>query len=257
MPFHLKTSLRDATLAMGLYGPLRKTRRLFSRNEKDEFRRSVDLYRPFISAGDLCFDIGSNIGERAEVFLALGAKVVAFEPLPHCAREIGPRSSNHPNLTVVQSAVGAEIGTADMVVAKWSKVSSLAKDWVRDQDVQDVIQVRVTTLDDAISSYGIPNFCKIDVEGFELEVLKGLSQPIRTMTLEYDTSEAGTRKTLDCLEKLRGFGPLEINVTSGEAPYLLWSRWLPDAEVRAAFPISDPKSNFGDIFIRFLPSALA
>jgi hypothetical protein len=48
-----------------------------------------------------------------------------------------------------------------------------------------VCEVEVSTLDALIDSFGIPSFCKIDVEGYEYEVLKGLTQPIPSLSFEY------------------------------------------------------------------------
>src|SRR5262245_23390217 len=142
----MKKALKEFALSSGLYGPLRKTYRQFlDPTDMRQFRASAAFYAAFVSPGDLCFDIGSNVGEKAEVFLHLGARVVAFEPLPHCARELGARCLHNKGLTVVQSAVGATIGSAQMYVGKWSKVSSLMSSWVRDQDLQETITVPVTT----------------------------------------------------------------------------------------------------------------
>ncbi len=113
-----------------------------------------------------------------------------------------------------------------------------------------MIKVPVTTLDDAIKSYGLPSFCKIDVEGFEMQVLRGLSQPIKVMTLEYDTSEAGNQKTLDCFDYIAQFGDFDVNITAGEEIGFVWLQWLKHSEARLKFPLVNPTSNFGDIFIR-------
>ena len=45
-------------------------------------RRGLNFYSELIKKDDLCFDIGANYGNRSEVFIKLGAKVVAFEPQP-------------------------------------------------------------------------------------------------------------------------------------------------------------------------------
>jgi hypothetical protein len=55
-------------------------RRGRAKREKKLLRKRLTFYRNFIRNGDLCFDIGANIGTRTEAFLELGAKVVAVEP---------------------------------------------------------------------------------------------------------------------------------------------------------------------------------
>jgi Methyltransferase FkbM domain len=47
------------------------------------------------------------------------------------------------------------------------------------------IDVAVATLDDLIAAHGEPAFCKIDVEGFEVDVLAGLTRPVRALSFEY------------------------------------------------------------------------
>ena len=49
-------------------------------------RRRTQFYSKFVKRGDLCFDIGTNIGTRIDVFLALGASVVAVEPQTICIK---------------------------------------------------------------------------------------------------------------------------------------------------------------------------
>jgi len=247
----MKRALKEFALSSGLYGPLRKTYRQFlDPVDMRQFRASAAFYAAFISPGDLCFDIGSNVGEKAEVFLHLGARVVAFEPLLHCTRELGARCLHNKRLTVVQSAVGATIGSAQMYVGKWSKVSSLMSSWVRDQDLQETITVPVTTLDQAIQQFGTPAFCKIDVEGYEMEVLSGLSHSIPMLTLEYHLTDAGIQKTRNCVDYLSRFGSLSINITARETTVFLWPEWVDRNQFNERFPIAGPLSNFGDLFVR-------
>jgi hypothetical protein len=47
------------------------------------------------------------------------------------------------------------------------------------------VDIRVSTFDDLIGKYGEPAFCKIDVEGYEAEVVRGLSKPLRTLSFGY------------------------------------------------------------------------
>jgi FkbM family methyltransferase len=237
-------------MASGLYGPLKRLQRQLSAEDLRQFRSNLAFYAPFISAGDLCFDIGSNIGTKTEMFLKLGAKVVAFEPQPSCLRETAARCSPTRHLTTVNTAVGAVSGTMPLYVCRHPTGSSLIADW--SEDVKEIIHVPVMTLDHAIDRYGLPNFCKIDVEGYELEVIKGLSQRIPTLTLEYHHDEANIRTTLECVHYLSRFGELSINVTLGDETGFHWD-WIDYKTFLERFPTHAPRTptcGWGDLFIR-------
>ena len=62
-------------------------------------------------------------------------------------------------------------------------------------------QIEITTLENVISKFGIPAFIKIDVEGFELEVLKGLKTPVKNISFEYTVPEQ-LNKVLECIEQV-------------------------------------------------------
>src|SRR5690349_11141019 len=53
-----------------------------------KMKRVESFYSQFVKAGDLCFDIGANMGSRIAVFLKLKARVVALEPQEKCLREL-------------------------------------------------------------------------------------------------------------------------------------------------------------------------
>ena len=55
-------------------------------------QKMKSFYSHFIGKGDLCFDVGANLGNRAEVFLALGATVVAIETAGGASRSNAKQS---------------------------------------------------------------------------------------------------------------------------------------------------------------------
>src|SRR5262245_14614026 len=86
----------------GLYRQTRWIyRHVLNREDFRHFELERALYRPFIHPGDLCFDIGANYGFKTEVFLSLGARVVAFEPQPDCCQELKARN---PDAIAVMTA---------------------------------------------------------------------------------------------------------------------------------------------------------
>ena len=248
----MRTYLKSAAINCGVYAPLRRLkRRMFSHHARQQFARDVEFYSNFIRKGDLCFDIGGNIGAKTEVFLALGATVVALEPQPDCLRELQARCGHDRRLTAINSAVGANPGEAVIHVSANRAISSLQPGWVHDEEKQLVVSV--VTLDQLIERFGRPQFCKIDVEGFEMEVLKGLSHPIGLLTIEYHLDEASIEQTIACVEKLAELGRLSINASSGEQPDLAWAEWVDDDRFRSVFPAHAPRTpscGYGDLFIR-------
>src|SRR6266571_1892017 len=110
-----KKLLKSASTSCHLYGPLKRIhRQLLDDAAQQQFRSNVALYARFLSPGDLCFDVGSNIGEKTEALLALGARVVAFEPQPSSFREMRARCSPSRRLTAINAAVGAAPGEVPM-----------------------------------------------------------------------------------------------------------------------------------------------
>jgi FkbM family methyltransferase len=238
--------------ACGVYRPWRWVyRHLLRRQELRAYRDDLAFYSQWIGPNDLCFDVGANYGSKTEVFLGLGARVVAFEPQQECVKELTARLGGHPRLDLVPSAVAAQPGRATLYVRSHTGATSLLEDW--EGTVQSAVGVDVTTLDEAIARYGVPKFCKIDVEGFELEVLKGLSEPVEVVSFEYHHREPDLQKTLACLEYLSNWGQLLVNVTPAEQPRFALPAWLRPAPFIDFFLHELPLErgyHYGDIFVR-------
>ena len=108
-------------------------------------------------------------------------------------------------------------------------------DWYRTEDYGK-ITVPVTTLDTEIAKFGTPEFCKIDVEGFEVEVLKGLSSPIKALSIEFQCDERGVAKISQCVDMLSKFATYEFNLVGTEEGKWLSPHWMSSAEFLSSFP---------------------
>ena len=218
-----------------------------------------ELYRPFVGAGDLAFDVGAHLGDRTAAFRKLGARVVALEPQPAVRRWLVLLVGRSRDVSVRAEAVGRTVGTARLAVSRRTpSMSTLAEDWpttladrnpvFRGVRWEDSVTVPVTTLDALIEEYGLPRFCKIDVEGYEAEVLAGLSHRIPALSVEYvagalDVAEACVRR----LEALSGY---EFNAVEGEERTFRSKRWLAAAEMVAWLKGSGGNVSSGDVYAR-------
>ena len=151
------------------------------------------FYSQFVHPGDLCFDVGANVGRRTHVLLQLDARVIAVEPQEQCMRRLRRRFGRNGRVTLVQHAVGEKPGQAQIQLCDSHSLSSLSAEWIESVRASGryaqctwggSVTIDVTTLDNLIGEYGRPAFIKLDVEGYEYEALKGLSQPVPCLCFE-------------------------------------------------------------------------
>lgn len=216
------------------------------------------LYRPFVAPGSLCFDIGAHTGSRVRCWRALGARVLALEPQADLAALLQRWHRGDPQVTVIEQAVGAEPGAARLYHSeRHPTVSTLDDGWVRQAaDVpsfrgvvwQPGPQVAVTTLDALIAAHGLPRFVKIDVEGLELAVLRGLSQPVPALSFEY--LPALRERAAGCVHRLAQLGDYEFNHSVGESLLLAGDRWLDAAGIGEWLGRLHASAGSGDVYAR-------
>jgi len=215
------------------------------------------LYAPFVARGDLVFDIGAHLGDRSAAFAALGARVIALEPQPRVARWLRWIVRRHDRIQVRPEAVGARAGTASLAVShRTPTVSSMSPSWregVTERHPgfaavrwQGSVEVRVVTLDDLIAAHGMPRFCKIDVEGFEAEVLSGLSRPIEGLSFEFVAGQMDV--AVACVRRLEGLGAYRFNVVPGERRALALPEWVSAAEILAWLDAGASGASSGDVY---------
>lgn len=146
----------------------------------------TNFFKSHVNDGDVCFDIGGNVGYFSLLLAGLTkkSKVHCFEPIALNARliEASAELNKIDNIVVNNCAVGEELGEIDFVVSEDSAYSSMI-DTGRSPK-QSVNKVPMDTLDNYVSKNNVEriDFVKIDVEGAEGAVLEGagkvLSNPI-------------------------------------------------------------------------------
>ena len=222
-----------------------------------ERKKSMDrLYGQFIHRGDLAFDIGAHVGDRVASFRRLGARVVAVEPQPALVRVLRLLYGRKRNVVIESVLVGSSIGRADLrinvdnptistVSAAFVDAADGAPGW-EGQRWTRMIRMPVTTLDTLIARHGTPAFIKIDVEGFEADVLAGLTKPVKALSFEFTTIQRDVAHR--CIERCAALGFSTFNAALGESQMLVGETWMSAQEIRRWVDALPHDANSGDIY---------
>ena len=207
-----------------------------------------------LNNGDLFFDIGAHLGEKSKQFLRKNLRTIMLEPLPECVEHLKLVFSNNKNIEIIQKAVGQKSGKMLLEVnTKNPTISTMAKRWKSGRFSKEKwdkkIEVEMTTLDELIKVYGVPNYIKVDVEGFELEVLLGLTQKVGIISFEF--SSEFFDHAITCLDHLNKFNYTEYNFSIGERRkfFLKWTT-IDQLIKSIKEEIKNDKLLWGDIYCR-------
>jgi FkbM family methyltransferase len=196
----IKRFLQQQNVYTGLkYHPVfRAYEIIFKPEVAKQKRREISFYKSFLPATNLIFDIGAYDGHKTEAFLHIAERVIACEPDCTNFNVLQTRFRRHQKRVHLENvALGAQEGEGQMfrhhqasafntLNEKFKSVteSDNGEKWNEKIRFQDTVPVTITTLDKLIQKYGHPFFIKIDVEGYELQVIKGLSQPVPFISIE-------------------------------------------------------------------------
>ena len=215
--------------------------------------KMLRFYRAFIPENGLCFDIGANHGKYLGLFLRYKNKVIAVEPQRSCFEELQKKYGALKKVKLVHAAVGAEKGKAVLFIGKNDEVSTLSQEFMKAYSVyehnkwESREEVAITTLDDLIKENGIPDFCKLDIEGWETEALKGLSLALPAISFEYNSLLK--KKALECVQLLIARGNYFFNFSYYER--CEFSRdWMEGEEIIKFIEDLPADVLHGDIFAR-------
>lgn len=213
------------------------------------------FYGKLISKDHLCFDIGANIGNKSKIFLSLNARVIAFEPQSSCLPYLEEIKNKNSSFQFFKLGVGSSNEEKKLSLGSHIEISTFSENFKNyfenDKNYWNAREkVSVVTLNSLIEKYGIPNFCKIDVEGYEYEILNGLLYKIPL--IEFEFTGGFIQETIQILEKLDTLGDCKFNYILNENSKFQLAKWLgKDNMIEMIKSLPIPKLH-GNIFVKTL-----
>jgi FkbM family methyltransferase len=178
--------------------------------------------------GDLVFDIGAHLGDKSEWFARSDLKVVCIEPQPEMASTLRERFCKNENITIRQVGVGNRRGIMEMQISSDSPVlSTFAPHWTTGRFLSHTwdktAEIEIVLFDDLIEEFGTPRYSKIDVEGYEREVISGLSKKAGIISFEF-TNEFMDH-AFEVIRKLIQIGYTKFNLSLAENTDFYFPDW--------------------------------
>lgn len=222
--------------------------RVADRRWIDGRQREVAFYRNLLQGfheGDLIFDIGANSGQKTDIFLRLGARVAAVEPDEICQGILREKFLRYRFSPKPVTIVGMAVSDRSSVETMWvsgpgSALNTLSVKWVEalkqdharfhnGVDKCDFVahrEVETATLDQLMDTVGSPFFVKIDVEGYERRVIRGLGRPVPYLSFEVNLPDfrAEGLECVDLLNRLSSNGRFNFSVDFGHG--LALDQWV-------------------------------
>jgi FkbM family methyltransferase len=201
--YNMQLNLRDWGICKDL--SIHKKREFFS----------TDYFKEICNENSIYIDIGANIGYYAllESSLSPKGRVYAIEPVPQNFDLLKKNIelNNRRNVQLFKCAIGDVNGNSPMYVNNKCNWCSFTKDLTGNSG--STITVPVVTLDEFVDYYmdKSPNFIRMDVEGFEINILKGALRTLNSIApmiicIELHPHLMSKKDTMACVEILKGSG---------------------------------------------------
>jgi FkbM family methyltransferase len=206
----------------------------------------------------LIFDIGANMGAFAKAWRKANeyTQVVCVEANPELIAPLEGLFYGDNNVTILNKLVSQRSGEKkDFYINKNHVLSTASTGWMEQSRFCDTysdcrtVQVETITLDDLVAKYGEPAYIKIDVEGFEYDVLKGLNTRVGQISFEF--VEERITEVIKCCKHL-------INIGYTHFGYCFRDDYLEFPKVYTAFHEMDimhkinvtGQSSWGNIYVK-------
>jgi len=254
----IKQFLRELLYDTRFFLPVRSSyQHLFDRRRLALRTKMRDLYGPYVRRGDLVFDVGAHMGTYTEVFVELGAKVVAVEPNPMCCERL-KRMAKTRDIRVENCAAGDVMGKLDLHICNENpSISTVSDEWYaaaqrspahRNNKWLGTVEVGVVTLDQLADRHGVPILVKIDAEGFDDHVLRGMS--FRPLAVSFEFNLEIPEVARRCLSAPIFATDYAFNYVRGMEMQLASDRWMESAELLEQLRTLAGGDPYGDVLAR-------
>jgi FkbM family methyltransferase len=187
----------------------------------------------------LLFDIGANVGKWTLQNLH-NNKVIAVEASPSTYYELVRNVAGKNVVTLNFAVSNIESDTVKFYESGIHTLSSLDRRWLEDprsrfggnSQIRE-ITVNTISLDALISTYGVPDILKVDVEGAENSVLKSLTQKANIVCFEW--ASEWNPETFECIDHLTSIGYTKFHVQNEDNYTYRTSQFEHDEESLKAF----------------------
>lgn len=245
--------LKEQIINLGIYKPVRWiVDRTISRSRLRANNVRIELLRDLVTPDDLCFDVGANIGDYTASLLAVGARVIAVDPQPSAIKELRARFYRNDRIVVEPVALGDREGKARFFVRDHHGASSFLENWGGGR-YRETLELPIRTIESLIKTYGVPSYVKLDVEGYELQVVLGLKSKVNLISVEYFLTDENCASKLEIIEILEKFGTLSFNLVQEGADAFFWPKFVSSETFHSVFPQQlrlASSAFYGDIFVR-------
>lgn len=184
--------LRSTVRKLGLIRAINFVRFKVLRLSREYEERFSEALLSSVKPGDIVWDIGANLGFYTQQFLERvgpSGKIVAFEPAPGCFDVLSGKFKDAPGVKLENAAMGAHEGKVQMhldndPLAATHQIMDGAQDSAESNPDAGLVEVPVISGDSYWTHNKLtPNVIKIDVEGYEEQVLHGMSKLLKSRDL--------------------------------------------------------------------------
>ena len=116
------------------------------------------------------------------------------------------------NVVIDPRGISDDIGIKNFNISAAHTISTLSDDWVTNSRFSDlnawdlVLEIETITLDKAIDEYGVPDYIKIDIEGYEYEVLTSFTKLLNHTIISFEWAEEQKSKLIEIINHLHHLG---------------------------------------------------
>jgi FkbM family methyltransferase len=194
--------------------------------EEEAIEEYFRWYRP--QAGDLVFDVGAHCGVSTYHLSKLvgpEGRVIAFEPDPVNFAILKRNIDRHGLANVVTENAAMASTAGGLAFNAEGTIGSSLVSLLQRESVGETVTVNALTLGDAFARWGVPAFCKIDIEGAEVDVFRSSGEVLSRCKTHFavDTNHPKADGSMTHGDVEKSLGSYGYETASAANP--LWTTW--------------------------------